>query len=54
MFFNFTDFLGYAAGTTFSKVKKAPSAGAESAFLIVNELPLINFVLHADDHSSQF
>ena len=38
----------------FFKVKKAPSAGAESAFLIVNELPLINFVLPAADHSSQF
>jgi hypothetical protein len=31
-------------------VKKAPSAGAESAFLIVNELPLIGFVLPADEH----
>jgi hypothetical protein len=31
-------------------VKKAPSADAESAFLIVNELPLIGFVLTADDH----
>jgi len=35
-------------------VEKAPSAHAESAFLIVNELPLINFVLPADNHSSQF
>ena len=50
MFFNFTDFLGYAAGTTFSKVKKAPSAGAESAFLIVNELPLITFAAEAANY----
>jgi hypothetical protein len=35
-------------------VKTAPSAKAESAVLIVNELPLIYFVLPADDHSSQF